>query len=112
MQLSLPWPCAEQGRITQSPLIFTIGHSNHAAESFSRPVAIYIRLEILIDVRSAPFSRYAPHFFSRGSLMRLSRRRRYPVHLGREARLAAARMIRPVISGPVYVRKGNLSTIP
>ena len=41
--------------------IYTIGHSNHTQEAF---VALLRRheIEVLIDTRSAPFSRYAPQF--------------------------------------------------
>jgi uncharacterized protein (DUF488 family) len=46
--------------------IFTIGHSNLEPEVF---VALLRQhgLETLVDVRSAPYSRYAPHF-SRGAI--------------------------------------------
>lgn len=41
--------------------VFTIGHSNHAADAF---VALLRRhgVALVIDVRSAPYSRYLPHF--------------------------------------------------
>jgi uncharacterized protein (DUF488 family) len=43
------------------PTIYTIGHSNQPAEAF---VALLERhgIEVLADVRSAPYSRYAPQF--------------------------------------------------
>lgn len=72
-QLSLPWPFAsdsvadyQESAAALPPTIFTVGHSNHAAESFLALLRQH-RLEILVDVRSAPYSRYAPQF-SRGSL--------------------------------------------
>jgi uncharacterized protein (DUF488 family) len=46
---------------TESLTILTIGHSNHERETF---LALLQRhgIATLIDVRSAPYSRYAPHF--------------------------------------------------
>jgi uncharacterized protein (DUF488 family) len=41
--------------------VFTVGHSNHAAEKF----AVLLRrhgIEVLVDIRSRPYSRHAPHF--------------------------------------------------
>lgn len=44
-----------------TPSVFTIGHSNHSLETF---VGLLQRHQIsaVADVRSAPFSRYTPHF--------------------------------------------------
>ena len=44
--------------------VFTVGHSNHSAEKFMRLLKSY-GIEILIDTRSRPFSRHAPHFNAR-----------------------------------------------
>jgi uncharacterized protein (DUF488 family) len=43
------------------PTVWTVGHSNHDLEAF---VALVQRNEIayLVDVRSYPYSRFAPHF--------------------------------------------------
>jgi uncharacterized protein (DUF488 family) len=44
--------------------VFTVGHSNHSADKF----AFLLRrhgIEILIDIRSRPFSRHAPQFNAR-----------------------------------------------
>ena len=41
--------------------IYTIGHSNHALEVFIGLLKSH-EIEVLIDTRSAPFSRYSPHF--------------------------------------------------
>jgi Protein of unknown function, DUF488 len=72
-QLPLPWPFApdlvadhQESAATPSPIIFTIGHSDLDAESFLALLRDH-GLETLIDVRSAPFSRFRPHF-SRGAL--------------------------------------------
>ena len=42
-------------------IVFTIGHSNHSLDTF---VALLKRYDIavLVDIRSEPYSRYAPHF--------------------------------------------------
>lgn len=41
--------------------LFTIGHSNHSLETFLGLLR-QNRIEVLIDTRSAPFSRFSPHF--------------------------------------------------
>jgi uncharacterized protein (DUF488 family) len=41
--------------------LFTIGHSNHSPEKFVELLQIH-RVTALADVRSAPYSRYLPHF--------------------------------------------------
>lgn len=46
--------------------IYTIGHSNHAWEDFS-PLLIDNEIDLLVDVRTKPVSRFAP-FSNRGRL--------------------------------------------
>ncbi len=41
--------------------IWTVGHSNHDLDGFARLVDGE-QIEFLVDVRSFPFSRFAPHF--------------------------------------------------
>lgn len=41
--------------------LFTVGHSNHALETFLALLRQH-GIECVADVRSRPFSRYAPHF--------------------------------------------------
>ena len=41
--------------------MFTIGHSNHSFEEFLR-LLVRHGVDTLADVRSAPYSRFAPHF--------------------------------------------------
>lgn len=41
--------------------IFTIGHSNHAIDKFLELLKLY-SVEVVADVRSAPYSKYSPHF--------------------------------------------------
>ena len=44
-----------------TPMVLTVGHSNHPPEAF---INLLLRhgVEEVADVRSAPYSRYAPHF--------------------------------------------------
>ena len=44
-----------------SGIVYTIGHSNHTLEVFLGLLKSH-RIEVLIDTRSSPFSRYSPHF--------------------------------------------------
>jgi uncharacterized protein (DUF488 family) len=43
------------------PVVWTVGHSNHRFDDFAQLVLGH-RIEFLVDVRSYPYSRYAPHF--------------------------------------------------
>jgi uncharacterized protein (DUF488 family) len=43
------------------PTIYTIGHSNHSEEKFL-DLLMQHGIEVLVDVRSQPFSRYNPQF--------------------------------------------------
>lgn len=47
--------------LTTLGTIYTIGHSNHSLETFIDLLKTY-QIEVLIDTRSSPFSRYSPHF--------------------------------------------------
>ncbi len=66
-QLPLPWPffveVVEDQQAPSDPLltVFTIGHSNHESDVFLALLRQH-RLETLVDIRSTPYSRYAPHF--------------------------------------------------
>jgi uncharacterized protein (DUF488 family) len=42
-------------------LVFTIGHSNHSAKGFVGLLKGH-GIEVLVDTRSHPYSRHAPHF--------------------------------------------------
>jgi uncharacterized protein (DUF488 family) len=46
------------------PVLYTIGHSNQTTEQF---IALLKQhdIQVLVDVRSAPYSRYVPHFNTR-----------------------------------------------
>jgi uncharacterized protein (DUF488 family) len=41
--------------------LYTIGHSSHTPEHFLELLRQH-RIEVLVDTRSAPYSRYSPHF--------------------------------------------------
>jgi uncharacterized protein (DUF488 family) len=41
--------------------VFSIGHSNHPLDAFLDLLRSH-GIEVLVDVRSAPYSRYVPHF--------------------------------------------------
>jgi uncharacterized protein (DUF488 family) len=43
------------------PVLHTIGHSNHSIEQFTDLLQRY-EIERLVDVRSAPYSRFSPQF--------------------------------------------------
>ena len=43
------------------PALFTVGHSNHAPEEFLGLLSRH-QIGTIVDVRSSPFSGYAPHF--------------------------------------------------
>ena len=63
--------------------MFTVGHSNHSAEKF----AFLLRrhgIEILVDIRSRPYSRHAPQFNARGVEATLSGNGIRYLFLGRE----------------------------
>lgn len=74
-QLPLPPPFSAavvengHGALGEPLRLFTIGHGNQESETF---VALLRRHDIatLVDVRSAPYSRYVPHF-SQGALRAL-----------------------------------------
>ena len=51
--------------------IYTIGHSNHTVENFTNLLRKHA-IEVLVDVRSQPYSRHVPHF-NRETLARVLR---------------------------------------
>lgn len=42
-------------------MLYTIGHSNHTSEALQALLAAH-RIEVVADVRSAPYSKYSPQF--------------------------------------------------
>lgn len=51
----------EQDRAIIAARLFSIGHSNHALATFLE-LLLQHQIEVLVDARSHPYSRYAPHF--------------------------------------------------
>lgn len=43
------------------PVVYTIGHSNHSLERFVELLRRH-DIQLVVDVRSYPYSRYVPHF--------------------------------------------------
>ncbi len=67
----------------KNSIVYTIGHSNHPLRTFIELLTTH-RIEVVVDTRSFPYSRYAPHF--RRSNLRLALREsglRY-LYLGNE----------------------------
>lgn len=66
-QLDLPITPTNAGDSSQSQplpaalLLYTIGHSNQTADEFIAHLQQH-RISVLVDVRSAPYSRFVPHF--------------------------------------------------
>jgi uncharacterized protein (DUF488 family) len=47
--------------MSSPPTVWTVGHSNHDLETFVDPVQRH-QIAYLLDVRSYPYSHFAPHF--------------------------------------------------
>jgi uncharacterized protein (DUF488 family) len=60
-QQSKESPGSVSGGASGREAVFTIGHSNHPADKFVGLLKGY-GIEVLVDTRSHPYSRYAPHF--------------------------------------------------
>ena len=63
--------------------MFTIGHSNHSAERLAALLKRH-RIEVLVDIRSRPYSRHAPQFNASGIEAILSGNGIRYLFLGRE----------------------------
>ncbi len=68
---------------TLKDLVFTVGHSNHSAEKFIRLLMGH-GIEVLVDIRSRPYSRHAPQFNATGIEATLSGDGIRYLYLGRE----------------------------
>ena len=70
-------------RRSNPPTIFTIGHSNQPAEAFLDLLRQH-QIDVVVDVRSSPFSRFVPQFNKR-ELQTAAREAGFQyVYLGRE----------------------------
>ncbi len=50
-----------QASNNNAPTIFSIGHSNQSIETFLSLLQQH-KIQVLVDVRSSPYSKYVPHF--------------------------------------------------
>lgn len=65
------------------PTVFTIGHSNHSIDDFLRLLADH-EIEVLIDTRSSPYSKYSSHFNHENLKLAVTDAGRKYYFLGRE----------------------------
>lgn len=63
--------------------LFTIGHSNHPLETFLELLERH-QLQVLVDVRSQPYSRYSRHFDQQSLRRAVTERGLRYVYLGKE----------------------------
>ena len=73
----------DQGSAESWGSVFTIGHSNHSAEKLAGLLKGH-GIEVLVDTRSHPYSRHAPHFNARALAASLSENGIEYVFLGKE----------------------------
>jgi len=69
--------------VSEGLRLFSIGHSNHPAEGFSGLLKKH-DIDVLVDVRSYPYSRYAPQFDTSGLKALLAKAGVKYLYLGRE----------------------------
>jgi uncharacterized protein (DUF488 family) len=72
-----------QTESANSASAFTIGHSNHKVEDFLELLRAY-DIEVLVDTRSSPFSKFSPHFTQDNLKLALQEAGRKYLFLGRE----------------------------
>jgi uncharacterized protein (DUF488 family) len=63
--------------------LYTIGHSNHPLDSFLGLLDAHT-IQVLVDVRSQPYSKYTPHFASRQLKAAVTAREILYLYLGKE----------------------------
>ena len=63
--------------------LYTIGHSNHPLDTFLGLLDAH-DIEVLVDVRSQPYSKYTPHFESRQLKAAVTAREILYLYLGKE----------------------------
>ena len=64
-------------------VVFSVGHSNHDIDGLCRLLEVH-SIDVVADVRTAPFSRYSPHFNREALARDLKARGVEYVFLGRE----------------------------
>jgi len=50
-----------EGESREAPAIYTVGHSNHAFDAFLEILKRHV-IQVVVDVRSSPYSRWVDHF--------------------------------------------------
>lgn len=65
------------------PHVFTVGHSNHSLEHFLGLLKMHA-VQVVVDVRSQPYSKYAKHFNHQALKVALQDAGLHYVYLGRE----------------------------
>jgi uncharacterized protein (DUF488 family) len=70
-------------KATERLQVFTIGHSNHSIETFLHLLAEH-RIDVLIDARSSPYSKYSPQFNHENLKLAVSNADRKYYFLGRD----------------------------
>lgn len=63
--------------------IFTVGHSTHDIETFIKLIEDH-KINCIVDVRSTPYSQYAPQFNEREIKLALSKRGIIYIYMGKE----------------------------
>jgi len=66
-----------------APSVFTVGHSNVSQEAFISLLESH-GIEVVVDVRSAPYSKHVPHFNAQPLKQALKGAGMQYLHLGRE----------------------------
>lgn len=73
----------ENSESIQKPKIFTIGHSNNSTEHFLSLLDMH-HIDVVVDVRSSPFSKFATHFNKQTLEVAISNAAKKYLFLGRE----------------------------
>ena len=76
-------PLRVQDENQQSVTIFSIGHSNQSMESFLELLRQH-EVQVVVDVRSSPYSKYVPHFNSSTLAVALEQDNKQYKFMGRE----------------------------
>ncbi len=73
----------EQQQGQQERFLYTLGHSNHSMEEFLKLLE-HFQIQVLVDVRSQPYSRHVPHFGKEALQRALEAAGMRYLYLGRE----------------------------
>ncbi len=81
--MDIDQPCARRRTHPGTYAVYTIGHSNHSLDVLSNLLSEH-RVDVLADVRSAPYSRFNPQFNREPLAVALERRGIEYMYFGRE----------------------------